>query len=937
VRCAQLTQKRHCSFYVNAEESFKQIDDDFFFVERVESDANGTHERRPRDLEDLVAYGRQRAACPYFLSREATAEADILFMPYNYLFDAKCRRSLGLDVEGDIVICDEAHNLEGICCDSLSFDFTAVDRQRCVAALEQLTRALSCGLLNREAKDGPGSDQGLQAADIQTLLEMLLSIEEQVTLVCTSDASCRAGKRDTDRAAEAGLEQRRHLQGIDGVVLPGRQIGAFFHKATQASDLSDERYEQLSRALEAATRALTQLRQQDVASLAGGPPETMLEETAVETEDADPYLKLRQRHQYTTENNPNMAWTHQVHALEQFSHVLELVWAFGKAETASAFAICVHDSSRNSRTTRAATDSTRLKTDSLGQRLTPRAASLHQAPASAERRETVAYTKPPEHAFWGVSSPAFTLSFWCLWPGLALRRAVADAYAVLLTSGTLSPMESYASEMSIPFPVRLRNAHVVDPRTQVFAAILTSGPRDIRLNSSYANRNNRAYILDLGSALINIARLSPRGMLIFFPSYAVLAQFVEIWQTCSFSNAGQSEAAHRPRRPTQATIWDRLNTLKRIYMEPRAAEAAQQTIQAYRQWIQSGHDACLLAVCRGRTGEGIDFADEYGRTVVLVGLPFPSTTDPRIILKRDYLERQALELHDQGRTISGRSWYVQQCLRAANQAMGRVIRHAHDFGAILLCDERFRAYGRELPLWLTATPTDAEQRPLNVIQTIERFGDLIAGLCAFWRSGRIRELAATRQDSNRESSGLENQRASTQRGSGQQCFQLEEKPVSVLSREQKRARLQASSLGGKTSFEEPSRAISASSPEQALSFSESAADHSSLTSRLGPSPLGPILGPQPRAILVKRSPMNRRAQPGSRMILERIRTRVGDRTFNLIFQHMKRYYRAAMASRATSRNTEMHHIHAELERLVADATDFHQLCLLLGHEGTAPP
>lgn len=42
------------------------------------------------------------------------------------------------------------------------------------------------------------------------------------------------------------------------------------------------------------------------------------------------------------------------------------------------------------------------------------------------------------------------------------------------------------------------------------------------------------------------------------------------------------------------------------------------------------------------------------------------------------------------RALSGEAWYVQQASRAVNQAMGRVIRHRHDYGAIILCDERFQ-------------------------------------------------------------------------------------------------------------------------------------------------------------------------------------------------------------------------------------------------------
>lgn len=39
--------------------------------------------------------------------------------------------------------------------------------------------------------------------------------------------------------------------------------------------------------------------------------------------------------------------------------------------------------------------------------------------------------------------------------------------------------------------------------------------------------------------------------------------------------------------------------------------------------------------------------------------------------------------------LSGEDWYNQQASRAVNQAVGRVIRHRHDYGAIIFCDERF--------------------------------------------------------------------------------------------------------------------------------------------------------------------------------------------------------------------------------------------------------
>ena len=39
--------------------------------------------------------------------------------------------------------------------------------------------------------------------------------------------------------------------------------------------------------------------------------------------------------------------------------------------------------------------------------------------------------------------------------------------------------------------------------------------------------------------------------------------------------------------------------------------------------------------------------------------------------------------------LRGNDWYEIQAYRALNQALGRCIRHRHDWGALILVDERF--------------------------------------------------------------------------------------------------------------------------------------------------------------------------------------------------------------------------------------------------------
>ena len=49
----------------------------------------------------------------------------LILCPYNYLIDPAIRRSLGIDVRGDIVIIDEAHNIESACRDAASLTLDA--------------------------------------------------------------------------------------------------------------------------------------------------------------------------------------------------------------------------------------------------------------------------------------------------------------------------------------------------------------------------------------------------------------------------------------------------------------------------------------------------------------------------------------------------------------------------------------------------------------------------------------------------------------------------------------------------------------------------------------------------------------------------------------------------------------------------------------------
>ncbi|XP_021350741.1 regulator of telomere elongation helicase 1-like [Mizuhopecten yessoensis] len=110
--------------------------------------------------------------------------------------------------------------------------------------------------------------------------------------------------------------------------------------------------------------------------------------------------------------------------------------------------------------------------------------------------------------------------------------------------------------------------------------------------------------------------------------------------------------------------------------------------------------AIFVAVCRGKVSEGLDFSDINGRAVIITGLPYPPRMDPKVKLKMEFLDEMKGKQTYQ--TLTGNDWYKQQASRAVNQAIGRVIRHRHDYGAIILCDTRFSYENsvKQLPIWV---------------------------------------------------------------------------------------------------------------------------------------------------------------------------------------------------------------------------------------------
>ena len=63
------------------------------------------------DIEDLHRIGKDLQVCPYYASRTAIPGAEVITLPYPLLLQKNARDALGIKLEGNVVIIDEAHNV----------------------------------------------------------------------------------------------------------------------------------------------------------------------------------------------------------------------------------------------------------------------------------------------------------------------------------------------------------------------------------------------------------------------------------------------------------------------------------------------------------------------------------------------------------------------------------------------------------------------------------------------------------------------------------------------------------------------------------------------------------------------------------------------------------------------------------------------------------
>ncbi|TRY53591.1 hypothetical protein DNTS_015939, partial [Danionella cerebrum] len=458
------------------------------------------------DIEDLVNLGGKLRSCAYYAARELMQDAYIIFCPYNYLLDPLIRKSMEINLKEQIVVLDEAHNIEDCARESASF---TLDKAHLLLARDDID-----GMVTHNIRRDQHSH----------LLAFCCSLANWV------------------QESSGDLEEREYESSCK--VWTGMEILGIFHNLGITADTFSLLQKNLAAVLEKEERIGLVKGREDVVQVPtiSSSTQSMLESL---------FMVLG----FLFRQNCRFADDYRV-ALQQ-----TYTWTTQKD---------VPDA--------------------------------HGFFARPNRRRQGTRTKTLTH----------TVSFWCLNPAVAFSDLSDTVKSIVLTSGTLSPMGSFSSELGIKFTIQLEANHVIS-KSQVWVGTVGVGPQGRKLCATFQHAETFAFQDEVGALLLKVCHTVSHGVLCFLPSYKMLDKLRDRWM-----NTG---------------LWEKLEECKTVITEPRGGgkgdfdELLQTYYEAIRATAADGEKrdgALLVAVCRGKVSEGLDFTDDNARAVVTIGIPFPN-------------------------------------------------------------------------------------------------------------------------------------------------------------------------------------------------------------------------------------------------------------------------------------------------------------------------
>uniref|UniRef100_A0A3B5MS22 DEAD/H (Asp-Glu-Ala-Asp/His) box helicase 11 n=1 Tax=Xiphophorus couchianus TaxID=32473 RepID=A0A3B5MS22_9TELE len=526
-----------------------------------------------QDIEQLLKLGKETKACPYYSTRLAVPPAQLVVLPYQMVLHEATRRAAGVQLKGQVVIIDEAHNLS----DTLS----------CIHSTE-LSGAQLCRAQSQLTQYADRYKNRLKAKNLMYIKQILFVIEGLIRVL-----------------------------GGECLQLPNKTFGLL------NDNLGISHWTEM----------------------------------------------------YTINNFLFKAQIDNINLFKVLQRYFEKSMISRKlggfVEKYAGSGVTLHTHSSSNKENR--------RTGGLNRYLQPPDASSFNTDGRVVLQKQ------------GTLSES-SVKFLLLNPAVHFAQVLKECRAVIIAGGTMQPVSDFKQELLFSAGVKEERitefscGHVIPPEN-ILPLVLCAGPSGQELDFTFQNRDSPQMMDETGRILSNICNVVPGGVVCFFPSYEYSRRIVSHWEASG--------------------ALTRLGNKKKIFQEPKKANQVEQVLNEFSRCIQrSAVDssggvtgAILFSVVGGKMSEGINFSDDLGRCVVIVGMPYPNIKSPELQEKMSYLDKHLPHSHGKN---PGQALVENLCMKAVNQSIGRAIRHRGDYSSIVLCDRRYArpATLSKLPAWI---------------------------------------------------------------------------------------------------------------------------------------------------------------------------------------------------------------------------------------------
>ncbi|KAF9431667.1 DEAD H (Asp-Glu-Ala-Asp His) box helicase 11 [Entomortierella beljakovae] len=636
---------------------------------------------RVRDIEELAELGSELETCPYYGSRQTVRHCQLVTLPYNLLLHASTRESLKLIIKNNILLLDEAHNLIN---SLLQMHSVALSLQQIQLAKDQLQV-----YLNRYEKRLSSANEGY----IRVLIRILKCLEGFVEKWGTGTPIALQGQQPLGTASSRTSLPTSRVMKVNEFLHDAGMDHINLFKAHAYLDTSG-----VARKLQGLHESIQKREAKRLAK-----------------EEEKASVKIHP-------NRGNSSKQSSQQPLRQSSTSPILL-------TVDAFLMSLLNADNDGRVIIAMESEESSSKDDNGDDDSIQTGSASAEPVSTRDLKPV-------------------LKFMLLNPANVFKPLVEEARSVVLAGGTMEPVSDllshlfpYLKETSSGFddPSFTRGAATLYPRIHRFSCghvipkenlltiVLEKSPTGNPIELNFANRNLNHVIDGIGQSLANLLSMIPDGVIVFFVSYSYMAQVLARWQVRATTTTGTAATN---------TIMERIQSRKRVFLEPRETNEADRVLKEYHDCIHARPEhqnptpggpiaprgAVLFSVVGGKMSEGINFSDRLGRGVVMIGMPFPNKSSAELQERMRYMDQvqqqEVQQMQKQGRSpaasvrmTAGNEYYENLCMKAVNQSIGRAIRHQNDYAVIVLMDKRYSnpRIQKKLPGWIGSSVEKCEQ------------------------------------------------------------------------------------------------------------------------------------------------------------------------------------------------------------------------------------